>query len=40
MCIFCDHGHQPIKLHRQWVHHFPRLGQLIVCPAMEPKPGS
>jgi len=39
-CEHCHCGHPPIKLKRQWVHHFKATGRVIVCTAHDLKPGS
>jgi hypothetical protein len=39
-CIFCDLDLAPEKLKRQWVHHIPRLGRLVVCEVKNLKPQS
>lgn len=39
-CDQCADGHPPIKLKRQWVHHFKATGRVIVCAAHDLKPGS
>lgn len=39
-CSICASGGAPTKLKRQWVHHFPNTGRIIVCEAMTLKPGS
>jgi hypothetical protein len=39
-CPLCDVGHRPDKMRRQWIHHFPQIGRLIVCEAMALKPQS
>ena len=39
-CDPCAGGHPPIKLKRQWVHHFKSTGRVIVCTAHDLKPGS
>jgi hypothetical protein len=39
-CPLCKVGHQPVKLRRQWVHHFACLGRIIICHAKLLKPGS
>jgi len=40
MCVHCETGHVPTKLKRQWVHHWPNTGLIIVCTAHDLKPGS
>lgn len=39
-CPLCDVGHHPVKLRRQWVHHFAELGRIIICVAKNLKPRS
>ena len=39
-CIFCTYGHELLKMKRQWVHHFPDTGRIIVCEEKALKPGS
>lgn len=39
-CIFCDLDLPPEKMKRQWVHHFPHEGRIIVCEVKNLKPGS
>lgn len=31
MCIFCTLGLKPTKMKRQYVHHIPREGRIVVC---------
>jgi hypothetical protein len=38
MCSHCDLGLAPTKLKRQWVHHSPATGRIIVCTAHDLKP--
>ena len=40
LCGFCCLRHEPVKLRRGWVHHFPDTGRLIACAAKNLKPGS
>lgn len=37
-CVHCGHGYAPTKLKRQWVHHEPATGRIIVCTAHDLKP--
>lgn len=37
-CEFCASGRSPTKLKRQWVHHSPATGRIIVCTAHNLKP--
>jgi hypothetical protein len=30
-CVFCDIGLKPDRMKRQWVHHIPREGRIVVC---------
>ena len=39
-CVFCDLDFKPVKMKRQWIHHDPKTGKLIVCTAHDLKPGS
>ena len=39
-CILCFVGAERVKLKRQWVHHIPQLGKIIVCVEMQLKPVS
>ncbi len=39
-CILCAVGDQPVKMKRQWVHHFPTFGRIIICEAMAIKPST
>jgi hypothetical protein len=38
-CIFCDLNLEPVKMKRQWVHHIPERGCIIVCEFKQLKPG-
>jgi hypothetical protein len=40
MCVHCQCGLQPVRLKRQWVHHFRDTGQVVVCEDKNLKPGS
>ena len=40
VCAFCAIGDQPVKMKRQWIHHVPETGHIIVCDAMRLKPRS
>lgn len=37
-CVFCDIGLKPVKMKRQWVHHIPSEGRIIVCEVAMLKP--
>ena len=39
-CVFCDVGHEPVRLRRRWVHHLRGTGRLIVCNYKNLKPQS
>jgi hypothetical protein len=39
-CIHCACGAQPVRLKRQWVHHFRDTGQIVVCTGVGLKPSS
>ena len=39
-CVLCSVGAELTKLKRQWVHHIPQLGKIIVCQEMQLKPAS
>lgn len=38
-CIHCACGRQPVKMRRQWVHHFRGEGRIVVCTELGLKPG-
>lgn len=40
VCMHCRLGRLPVKLRRQWVHHFPHDGSLVVCVEAGVKPRS
>jgi len=39
-CIHCQFGLDPVRLKRQWVHHFRDTGQIVVCEDKNLKPAS
>jgi len=39
-CIFCDLDLPPVKMKRQWIHHIPSLGRIVVCETRTLKPGA
>lgn len=40
ICPHCAAGHQATKMKRNWIHHDPKTGRLIVCVAHELKPSA
>ena len=30
-CVFCDLNIRPTKMKRQWIHHIPSEGRIVVC---------
>lgn len=39
-CIFCDLDLPPEKMKRQWIHHIPSQGRIVVCDVKNLKPRS
>ena len=39
-CVFCAIGDLPVKMKRQWIHHVPETGHIIVCETKRLKPRS
>ena len=37
-CVFCDLDLPPEKMKRQWIHHIPSEGRIIVCEVKNLKP--
>ena len=37
-CVHCAAGLEPVKMKRQWVHHFPGDGRIAVCADRNLKP--
>jgi hypothetical protein len=37
-CVHCAAGLEPVKMKRQWVHHFGGDGRIVVCADRNLKP--